>query len=69
MLLGGVGHFLGGELLKSADYAETSVAGFDYIVDVAVLCCIVGVAEELVVFGFLLGENLCGSSDSLASRA
>ena len=37
------------KLLESPDDAETCVARFDDIVDVAVSCCIVRVAEEIVV--------------------
>ncbi len=60
VLLGGVDHFLGGELLECADYAETGVARLDNVVDVAVFGCIVGVAEQFVVFGFAVGEHFGG---------
>ena len=65
MFLGRIGHALGGKLLKSADDAETGVAGLDDIVDVTVAGCIVGVAEQLVVFRFLLGKHLLGIVRSL----
>ena len=54
MLLGRVGQFLCRQLLQSADDAETRVARFDYIVDIAVFCCVVRVAEEVGVLFFLL---------------
>ncbi len=60
MLFSGVGNSLGGKLLKSADDAETCVAGFDHIVDIAIFGGVVGVAEEFVVFCFLLGEDFLG---------
>lgn len=52
MFLGRVGEFLCGELLKSADHAETGVARLDDIINVAVACSIVGVAEQFVVLFF-----------------
>jgi len=41
VFLGGVGDFLGGELLESADNAETGVARLDNVVDISVACGIV----------------------------
>lgn len=60
MLLGGIDHLLGSKLLKCTDDAEACVTRLDDIIDVAVLGCIVGVAEQLVVFLFLLPEHLGG---------
>ena len=60
VFLRGIGHAFGGKLLQCADNAETGIAGFDYVVDIAVFRCIVGVAEKLVVFGLLLGKHLLG---------
>ncbi len=60
MLFGRVSHFLGGELLQSADYAEAGVAGLDDVVDIAVLGRVVRIAEKLVVFSLSFGEHLCG---------
>ena len=65
MFLGRVDHFLGGKLLESADDAEAGVARLDDVVDVAVASCIVGVAEQLVVFLFLLPEHFGGVVGSL----
>ena len=60
MLLGRVGELLGRKHLESADYAETSVAGLDDIIDIAVRSSLVRIAEEVVVF-FLLGFLEFGS--------
>jgi len=60
MLLGGVDHLLGSELLESADNTESCVARLDDVIDISVTCCIVGVAEEFVVLCFLLSEHFCG---------
>ena len=60
VFLGRVDNLLGSELLKGADDAETGVARFDHIVDIAVAGCVVGVAEEFVVFVFFLAEHLGG---------
>ncbi len=56
----GIGHSFGGQLLEGTDDAEAGVAWFDYVVDVAEFSRVVGVAEEFVVFRFLLGEHLFG---------
>ena len=42
------------ELLEGADHAEACVAWLDHIIDVSVACCIVRVAEKVVVFLLLL---------------
>ena len=65
VFLRGIGHTLGSKLLQCADNAETGISGFDYVVDIAVFRCIVGVAEKLVVFGLLLGKHLLGVVRSL----
>ena len=57
MLLRGQRLTLVGQLCQSAANAEASVAGFDYIVDVAKLCGLVRVGECLCVFVFLLSEE------------
>ena len=69
VVFGRIGHSFGGQLLEGTDDAEAGVAWFDYVVDVAEFSRVVGVAEEFVVFRFLLGEHLLGSSDAFASLA
>ena len=59
MFLRRIYDFLVGELLKSPDYAEPRVSRLDHVVDVAVACRIVWVAEEVVVFLFLRLCHLC----------
>ena len=54
MLLGRVCLLLAGELLKGADYAEPCVAWLDDIIDVAITCCLVRIAEKIVVLFLLL---------------
>ena len=65
MLLGGVDHLLGSELLESADNTESCVARLDDVIDISVTCCIVGVAEEFVVLCLLLLKHLGGIVGSL----
>ncbi len=60
MLLGRIGYALGGKLLKGTDDTETRVTRLDNIVDITVFRCIVGVAEELVVFSLFFGKHLLG---------
>lgn len=45
---------LSSKLFKSAYHAETGVARFNDIVNISVTCCVVWVAEQVVVFGYLL---------------
>ena len=59
MFLGWIGQSFCSKRLECPDYAETGVARFDDIVDVAVLGSVVGVGEFLFVFGFL-GCYECG---------
>ena len=49
---------LSGELLQGPDHAETRVPGFDDIIDVPLLRSLVGIVEEILVLGFLLGSDL-----------
>ena len=46
------------ELSQSAADAETSVAWLDYIINIAILGCLVRISEEFVVL-FLLLSNEC----------
>ena len=53
-----IDHFFAGKLLKGADDTEAGVARLDDIVDVAVACGIVRIAEQVVVLLLLLLCNL-----------
>ena len=59
MLLGRIGLLLSGELLKGADYAESCVARLDDIIDIAIACSLIRVAEEVIVFSLLLLGDAC----------
>ena len=52
MFLGRVGQFLGLQLLQGADNAETRVARFDTIIDIAILGCIVRIGKQFGIFSF-----------------
>ena len=52
-------HFLVFQLHKCADDAETGVRRLNDVVDIAECCRIVWIAEELVIFFFLLFLNFC----------
>lgn len=52
MFLGRVGQFLGLQLLQGADNAETRVARFDNIIDIAILGCIVRIGKQFGIFSF-----------------
>ena len=52
MFLGRVGQFLGLQLLQGADNAETRVARFDNIIDIAILGCIVRIGKQFGLFSF-----------------
>ena len=49
--------FLAGQLSQSAADAEASVARFNHIVDVTVLCGLIGVGEEVGVLLLFLGKE------------
>ena len=57
MLLSGQSIALGGELGQCTADAETRVARFNHIVDVAILGCLIRIGEELVVLVFLLCDE------------
>ena len=59
MLLGWIRHLLACKLLKGPDHAEPGVARLDHVIDVAVACGLVRVAEQVVVLFLLL---LCHAS-------
>ena len=69
MLLGRIGDTLGGKLLEGTDNAETGVTRLYHIVYITILGCIVGVAEQFVVFRLLLCKHFLGASEALASFA
>ena len=52
--------FLSLQLLQSTDYAETCVAWFNHIVDVAVFGCIVRIGKQFRVFCFFFSKELSG---------
>ena len=58
MLLGGILDTLVMKFFKCTNHAETGVAWLDDIVDVALVGGIVRIAEELLVLGLLLLDNL-----------
>ena len=58
MLLGRILYTLVMQLLESTDHAETGVAWLNDIVDIALVCSIVWVAEEIFVFLLLLCNDL-----------
>ena len=60
VFLGRICDLLCCKLLEGTDDAETCVSGLDDVVDVAVLCSVVGVAEEFVVLFFFFSENCLG---------
>lgn len=72
MLLGRILYTLVMQLLEGADYAETSVAWLDDVIDVTLVSSVVWVAEELLILSLLLCHNssLClwclGSLELLA---
>ena len=58
MFLGRVGQFLGLQLLQGADNAETRVARFDNIIDIAILGCIVRLGKQLRTYFRLVAKFL-----------
>ena len=58
VLLGGIFDTLVVKLFKGTNHTETGVAWFDDIVDVTLVGGIVWIAEELLVLGLLLLDNL-----------
>ena len=60
MLLSRITQFLSLQLLQSTDYAETCVAWFNHIVDVAVFGCIVRIGKQFRVFCFFFSKELSG---------
>ena len=58
MFLGRVGQFLGLQLLQGADNAETRVARFDNIIDIAILGCIVRIGKQFGIFSFFFSQEL-----------
>ncbi len=59
MFLGRISLFLCGEHVESLDHAETGVARFDDIIDIAVFRRIVGISEELTIFFLFLFDKFC----------
>ena len=57
MLLGWQGVALSSKLSQTTTDAETSIARFDHIVDVAILGSLIWVGEELVVLVLLLCDE------------
>ena len=57
MLLGWQRLALGGKLGKATTDAEAGIARLDYIVDIAILRCLVRSCEQVVVRFLLLGEE------------
>ena len=57
MLLSWQSITLSSQLCQTTADAETSVAWLYYIVDVAILRCLIGVSEQLVVLLLLLGNE------------
>ena len=60
MLLGGTAVGLGLDLGQSAADAQAGVARLNDVVDVAKLCSLVGIGEEVVVLLLLLSEEGLG---------
>ena len=58
MFLRGHHLLLSGKLLECANHSETSVPGFDDIVDVALLGGLVGIVEQILVLGLLFLTDL-----------
>ena len=57
MFLGRVGQFLGLQLLQGADNAETRVARFYNIIDIAILGSIVRIGKQFGIFSFFFARN------------
>ena len=60
MLFRRIALLLCGEHLKGADDTEACVAGFDDVIDISVLSCIIRIGEEFCVFLFLFLLECCG---------
>ena len=58
MFLRRVRQFLSLQLLQSTDHAETCVTGFDDIIDVTILSCIIRIGKQFCIFCFFFGKEL-----------
>ena len=58
MLFRRIGQFLGLQLLQGADNAETRVARFDNIIDIAILGCIVRIGKQFGIFSFFFSPSM-----------
>ncbi len=65
MFLGRVRLLLGSEHVEGLDHAETCVARFDDIVDIAIFGCLVRVGEQVAVFILFHLDELLGVLGSL----
>lgn len=69
MFLGRIRLLLGSEHIEGLDYTETGIAGFDYVIDVTVFRCLVGIGEKVAVLVFFHLDELGGILAFFASLA